>query len=300
MIQKLYVIILSLCIFFFVLNQGNHVNEFVQKEQTYLGNSIILDSSIRADAAILIDKANSEVLFAKNDRKKRYPASTTKIMTALLAIENGNLDERIIVGNEVNLKEEGESTAWLREGQTLTLRELLAGLMLPSGNDAARTIAINIAQQHSASSFVSEQSAIDYFTMLMNEKAKELGAMETNFMNPHGLHHPNHYSTAHDLAIIARAAMNDDRFENLVSQKKFSDPTLTYESTNKLIDPSSPFYYKSANGVKTGYTSEAGYCLVSSAEQNGRELIAVILNSTKESVWNDSIVLLNSGFDSTL
>lgn len=253
---------------------------------------------VHAEAATVIDPDSGEVIFSKNEHEKLFPASTTKIMTALLALEYGNLEDRIVVGKEVHLKTSGESTAWLREGQTLTLRELLAGLMLPSGNDAARTIAIYVAKKQMGGGPVNGQEALDYFSDLMNQKAKQLGMKETHFMNPHGLHHPNHYSTAHDLALLAKAAMGKSQFRELVASPKYTDTKVTYQSTNKLLDEGSGFYFEGANGIKTGFTDEAGYCLVSSAERNGKRLIAVVLKSTKSDVWGDSISLLKNGFTS--
>ncbi|MCM3766730.1 D-alanyl-D-alanine carboxypeptidase family protein [Neobacillus niacini] len=251
---------------------------------------------IRGEAGLLLEMDSGKVLYEKNKHKRLFPASTTKILTALLAIENGNLDQQITVGKEVRVKTPGESTAWLREGQVLTLRELLAGLMLPSGNDAARTIAIYTAKTKGGQ--LSEEEALDYFVDMMNERAKKLGAENSHFMNPNGLHHPNHYSTAHDLGLIAKAAMANPAFKDIVSSKIFSDERITYQNRNQLLDDNGPFYFEGANGIKTGFTNEAGYCLVSSAERNGSRFIAVVLKSDKDNIWNDSISLLEKGFAS--
>jgi serine-type D-Ala-D-Ala carboxypeptidase (penicillin-binding protein 5/6) len=251
---------------------------------------------IRGEAGLLLDMDSGKTLYEKNQHKMLFPASTTKILTALLAIENGNLDKPIRVGKEVRSKTPGESTAWLREGQVLTLRELLAGLMLPSGNDAARTIAIYTAKTQAGK--LSDEEALEYFVDMMNKRAKKLGAADSHFMNPNGLHHPNHYSTAHDLGLIAEAAMKNPSFKEIVSSKIYSDKAITYENRNQLLDDNSPFYFEGANGIKTGFTSEAGYCLVSSAERNGKKFIAVVLKSDKSNVWNDSISLLETGFAS--
>jgi D-alanyl-D-alanine carboxypeptidase (penicillin-binding protein 5/6) len=261
-------------------------------------DSISSNYSIKAESAILLDLESGKVIYAKNDHKRLFPASTTKILTALLAVEYGNLNDRITVGKEVQFKTDGESTAWLIEGQVLTLRELLAGLMLPSGNDAARTIAIYTAKKQMGNPRASEEKALDYFVSMMNKKAKEVGAKDSHFMNPHGLHHPNHYSTAYDLGKIANEAMKNSNFKEIVSSKVYSDEGITYQNRNQLLDSSSPFYFEGANGIKTGFTDEAGYCLVSSAERNGKKLMAVVLKSSKNSVWDDSITLLTNGFTS--
>lgn len=219
-------------------------------------------------------------------------------MTALVALESGNLGDRIVVGKEARMKTPGESTAWLREGQTLTLKELLAGLMLPSGNDAARTIAIYIAKKQFGSEQISDQKALHDFSEIMNQKAKKMGMSATHYINSNGLHDPDHYTTAHDLAILAKAAMRNPQFRELVASPRFTDTSVTYQNTNKLLDESSGFYFEGANGIKTGFTDEAGYCLVSSAERDGKTLIAVVLKSTKSDVWGDSIMLLKNGFTS--
>jgi len=262
-------------------------------------DSINLSSPIQGEAALVLDLDTGKVMYEKNDHKRLYPASTTKILTALLAVEYGKLTDRITVGKEVQFKTEGESTAWLKEGQVLTLRELLAGLMLPSGNDAARTIAVYIAKKQMDNPHVSEEKALDYFVSMMNKKAKEVGAKESHFMNPHGLHHPNHYITAYDLGVIASEAMKNPMFKKIVSSKVYSNEAITYQNSNQLLDSNSPYYFEGANGIKTGFTDEAGYCLVSSAERNGKRLMAVVLKSSKNSVWNDSTKLLTNGFTSS-
>ncbi|WHY78505.1 D-alanyl-D-alanine carboxypeptidase family protein [Neobacillus sp. WH10] len=262
-------------------------------------DSINLSSPIQGEAAIVLDLDSGKVIYEKNDHKKLYPASTTKILTALLAVEYGKITDRITVGKEVQFKTEGESTAWLKEGQVLTLRELLAGLMLPSGNDAARTIAVYIAKKQMDNPHVSEEKALNYFVSMMNKKAKEVGAKDSHFMNPHGLHHPDHYTNAYDLGLIASVAMKNPMFKEIVSRKIYSNEAITYQNRNQLLDSNSPYYFEGANGIKTGFTDEAGYCLVSSAERNGKRLMAVVLKSGKNSVWNDSTTLLTNGFTSS-
>lgn len=252
--------------------------------------------SITGQAAIVIDQETGRRLFSKNEQKKIYPASTTKIMTALLALEKGELEETVTAGSEITKSDPGESTAFIREGQTLTLKQLLAGLMLPSGNDAARTIAVHISRKVTKNPGLSEDAALAYFAGLMNQKAAELGAGHTHFTNPHGLHNPDHYTTAFDMAVIARAAMEKAAFRDIVSKPVYADRTLTYQSSNKLLSEGSPYYFEGANGIKTGFTSEAGYCLVSSASKNGRKVISVVMHSGKNDVWNDSVQLLSKAF----
>ncbi|MFT4412880.1 D-alanyl-D-alanine carboxypeptidase family protein [Fredinandcohnia humi] len=282
---------------------------FIEKGQEFLNESksiqfelfndddeVNRNLPIAGNAAILLDAESGELLYGKNSDKKIYPASTTKIMTALLAIEKGNLDDIIRVGDEVNMKLENESTAWLVEGRELSLRALLAGLMLPSGNDAARTIAIHIAKKESGNMNLSNKKAMAYFAKMMNERAREIGAKNTNFVNPHGLHDDDHYTTAFDLGLIAKEAMKNTTFQDIVSEHKYVDSSISYVNRNKLLDPTSGFYYEGANGIKTGFTDEAGYCLISAAKRNDKQLLAVVLQSTDVSVWNDSITLLDHGF----
>ncbi|WHY87264.1 D-alanyl-D-alanine carboxypeptidase family protein [Neobacillus novalis] len=294
---KNVMIVVAACM---IVGFGTHLKGLLSSQGDIPKNSLLesinSSPSIKGEAALLLDLDSGKVIYAKNDNKRLFPASTTKILTGLLAVQYGNLNDQITVGKEINLKTAEESSAFLYKGQVLTLRELLAGLMLPSGNDAARTIAIYIAKKQMGNPHISEKKALDYFVAMMNKKAKEVGATDSHFMNPHGLHHSNHYSTAHDLGSIARAAMENPDFKEVVSSKVYSDKVITFQNKNKLLDSSSPFYFEGANGIKTGFTDEAGYCLVSSAERNGKKLIAVVLKSTENSVWDDSITLLAKGF----
>ncbi|WP_284037579.1 D-alanyl-D-alanine carboxypeptidase family protein [Neobacillus sp. 114] len=254
---------------------------------------------IRAEAALLMDFHSGRVLFSKNESEKLFPASTTKVLTAWVAIKHGDLNEQVKVGKEVSFRSPGESTAWLKEGQTLTLRELLIGMMLPSGNDAARTVAVHIGKKHLGTPNISDEEAINHFVAMMNQQAEEVGANHSHFMNPTGLHHPEHYSTAEDLALISKAVMKHKDFQEIVNLQNFTNPLLTYQNTNKLLDSNSTYYFKGTNGIKTGFTDEAGYCLISSAERNGKEYIAVVLKSSQDGVWKDSTTLLNKGFSTS-
>jgi serine-type D-Ala-D-Ala carboxypeptidase (penicillin-binding protein 5/6) len=282
-------------------NMKQIMNSFFNKgETTHLYSEDDSTLPLTGEAAVLMDGATGKVLFTKNAQETLYPASTTKILTALIAIKKGNLDEKIVVGKEALMKTAGESSAGLREGEVLTLRQLLEGLMLPSGNDAARTIAVYIAKKVSGDPDLSGQKAIDVFADIMNQESRKLGATHSHFVNPNGLHDPNHYTTANDLAIITKEAMKNSTFRKTVNSQIYSDQTIVYKNRNELLDTESPYYYKGANGIKTGFTDEAGYCLVSSASRNGNQFIAVILKSTKEDVWKDSIALLDKGFTSSV
>lgn len=254
------------------------------------------NESIIGEAAIVMNKRNGEWLYQKNETERVYPASTTKIMTALVAIEKGNLSDLIEVGSEVSMKEEGESSAFLQQGRTYSLQQLLAGLMLPSGNDAARAIAVYVANLDHASSSLSVDDSLAYFADLMNEKARALGAKDTHFVNPHGLHDDQHYTTAADMALIVQEAMKNETFQQIVDQGTYQDQDVTYTNTNLLLDANSQYYYEGADGIKTGYTNQAGRCLISSATRNGQTVIVIVFHSTEEDIWNDSIALLDYGF----
>lgn len=258
----------------------------------------VFDSSpvkLYGDAAVLIDENTEEVIFAKNEHKRLYPASTTKLLTALVVLDKTSIEEKVTVGEEVFLSTENEARAGLFEGQVQSIEELLAAMLLQSGNDAARTLAVYTAQKENGRP-VSTLEGIQYFAQLMNEKAREIGANKSHFVNPHGLHDLNHYSTAWDLALIAKAARSNKEIEKIVSQEAFFTQTHTYTNRNQLLNHDSEYFYADATGLKTGFTDQAGYCLVSSAERSGHGLIAVVMNSGKETRWSDSISLLDYGF----
>ncbi|MDU5140833.1 MAG: D-alanyl-D-alanine carboxypeptidase family protein [Paenibacillus dendritiformis] len=258
-----------------------------------------------AEAAIVIDQDTGKVLFFKNDQERKAPASTTKMMTALLGLERKQGNETVEVGREVLLKEPGESTAGLQPGQQITWYQLIEALMLPSGNDAARTIAVQIGREASGDPEMSVDEAMEVFVGLMNERAGELGLRNTHFSNPHGLNDPDHYSSAYDLALIAQEAMKNKQFAAIV-RTTYAEVTPALAGAqgevsglvnrNQLLQKGSEYYYEGATGIKTGFTDEAGYCLVSSAVRDGRHLIAVVLHSTSDKVWKDSHKLLDFGF----
>lgn len=251
---------------------------------------------INGEAGVLIDEESGKVLYSKNGNERLYPASTTKILTALIALKFGNGNDEVRVGDEIDIKEPEESSAGMRKGQILPLKVLLRAMLLPSGNDAARTIAVYIAKKESGNPNMSSEKALTYFADLMNKQAEKIGAKHSHFVNPHGLHDSNHYSTAKDLAIIAREARKSPEFRKIVSEEMYKDSSHTFYNRNELVNRSNQNYYNGADGIKTGFTDEAGYCLVSSASRNGKNLIAVVLHSSKDMVWSDSKNLLDYGF----
>lgn len=250
---------------------------------------------ISGEAAIVMDVETGEILYTKNENKKVYPASTTKLLTALVVLEHCSLEELVTIGEEVYLQTSGEARAGLFEGQVQTVENLLGAMLLASGNDAARSLAVYVINKDRKEP-LSALDALQAFASLMNEKAYELGARNSNFVNPHGLHDPFHYSTAKDLLQIAQAAKKHPVISEMVAQIMYSTKTHTYHNRNKLLNPQSEYYYEGANGLKTGFTNQAGYCLISSAKRDGKEIIVVVLGSGQETVWLDSISLLNFGF----
>ncbi len=230
---------------------------------------------LSAQKAVLLDAATGRVLFAKQCESQSLIASTTKIMTALVVCEQCNVLDRVRIPKEA-VGVEG-SSMYLREGEVLTVQELLYGLMLRSGNDAAVALAIYCG------------GTVEGFAQLMNDKARALGLENTHFENPHGLDSPAHYSTALDLAKLAAYAMENPIFAKTVSTKSVTCGERVLQNHNKLL-----WRVEGADGVKTGYTKAAGRILVSSAKRNGRRLIAVTINAPQD--WADHADLLEKGF----
>lgn len=241
-----------------------------------------LAPTISAEGAILINAEDGSVIYEKNADKRLYPASTTKIMTALISLEimdeiNAELDSEIKVPKEA-VGIEG-SSLYLKEGEFVTAEELLYGTMLQSGNDGATALAISLGGNMSN------------FVERMNKKTVELGCRETNFVNPSGLFDKDHYTTARDLALISKVAMETQAFREIVSSKNWSSDTTGRSFTNKNKTIAE---YDGATGVKIGYTKKSGRTLVASAKRGDTELIAVVLNAPN---WfQDAYALLDYGF----
>jgi D-alanyl-D-alanine carboxypeptidase (penicillin-binding protein 5/6) len=266
---------------------------------------------LEAQGAILIDMATGEVLAGKNQNDRLYPASTTKIMTALLALEYADLDEIVTVGDEANLCAYDSSKCWLDLGEQIKMADLIRGLLIHSGGDAAFTIAAYIGRKIADDMSLDYNAAIAVFVERMNTRAEELGVNNTQFKDPDGYHNPEHFTTAQNLAVISRKAMEQPFFREVVATEQYTiedwdqyeeeDPTKKviryWTNTNALILPSSDFYYEPAIGIKTGYTTEAEHCLVAAAKKDDTELLAVVLYSSKDGKWYDSVKLLEYGFD---
>lgn len=258
------------------------------------------DLNLTARSAILVDADTGQVLYEKNPHLKLHPASTTKIMTGILAIEYGKPNDLVTVDEETPYIIKGSHIA-LEPGEQLLMKDLIYALLIQSANDSAMVIANHISGN------------VEEFVKMMNEKAKELGAVNTNFTNPHGLTDEKHLTTAYDLSLIARYAMKNETFRKIVANYTYTieptnkkDETRYLKSHNRLLYSSEkinvdgnmvPTKYEGTTGIKTGYTTEAGNCLVASAERDNKRLIAVVLKSNGNEVFSDVHKLFNYGFE---
>lgn len=231
---------------------------------------------IMSDAAILINSNTGKILYEKNSHKRMYPASTTKILTAYIALNKLDLETELTASKTAVDIASDSSKMGLYEGEILTVKDLLYALLVQSANDAANVLAEAVS------------NSIPEFVELMNQTAQSLGMSNSNFANPHGYHDENHYTTAYDMSLIAQKAMENPTFAEIVSTKSITiPPTNKYDkerifsTRNSLINPksSSSLQYRYANGIKTGHTSASGQCLVGSAKKNGMDLITVVFHA---------------------
>lgn len=237
---------------------------------------------ISSKSAVVLDARTNRIVFQKNAFEKRSMASTTKIMTAYLAIESGKLSDTVNITGEMT-RAEGTSLG-LHAGEKITLGDLVYGMMLESGNDAANAVALYLS------------GGFSDFASLMNEKARQIGMKNTNFVTPSGLDDENHYSTAYDMALLASHCIRDSVFRRICSSKRY---------TAQLIEPQTKLYFSNHNrllgsvegvfGVKTGFTKKSGRCLVSAIEKDGAVLVVVTLNAPND--WNDHQKLYDYAFE---
>ena len=233
------------------------------------------DFQIYSSGSVLMDASTGKILIQKDMNKQLYPASTTKILTAIIAIEKLDLSSTLTASRSAVLAiPSGYSNAGIKVGESLNVNDLLEMFLIHSANEVGYIFAEEISGN------------IENFANLMNQKATELGCINTHFTNPSGIHDINHYSTAYDMALIARYCMKNETFRNIVNKKncKFSATDLYpeeryFKNTNSLLDPSNRYYYEYAIGIKTGFTTQAKNCLIAGAQKNGIELIAVMLGA---------------------
>lgn len=244
-------------------------------------------------SAIVMEMSTGTVLYEKNSTEKLYPASITKIMTVMIALEHSDLNEIVTFSNASIDNTEGSGIA--RDyGEQMTMEDCLYAIMLASANECAYAVAEHVAGD------------IESFTKLMNEKAAELGCVNTNFVNPHGLHDDNHYTCSYDMALIGQAAYANETFRIITGTKaRMIPPTNKHEEEtplqnhNKLLHryQSGNYVYKYCTGGKTGYTTDSNSTLVTFAEKDGMKLVSVVMNTDRTSEWTDSIAMFNYGFD---
>lgn len=258
-----------------------------------------VEPNIASTAAILVETSTSKILYEKNAYEKMYPASTTKVMTAILTLENCKLDEMATVShNAIYSLPNGYVNANLQEGEEISVKDLMYALMVKSANDAAIVLAEHIG------------GSVEGFADMMNSKAIEIGCKNTHFVNPNGIHNENHYSTAYDLYLMSSYAMKNETFRKYVSTVSYTLPaTNKYPTadricltTNDMLRPKSKYYNENVIGIKTGYTTEAKNCLIAGASQDGTELISVVLHSGTNSEglserYIDTSNMFKYGFD---
>ena len=257
---------------------------------------------IKAKAAVLVDADEGRIIFGQNEQEREYPASITKVMTALLTLEavdagKLSLDQPITASAVVNDQDPEGSSAGIEEGEVLTVEQLLYCLLLVSANEAACILAETVAGSQ------------DAFVALMNQRAQELGCTGTHFVNPNGLHDPNHYSTAWDIYLFTREAMKNETFMKICGTASYVVPATNMSEERELYTTNSlisnwrimGYQYDGADGIKTGSTEESGYCLVSSAKRSGRRLVAVVLgckgNGATVESFSESAKLYNWAYN---
>jgi D-alanyl-D-alanine carboxypeptidase (penicillin-binding protein 5/6) len=259
-------------------SSSEHSNSTTDSNKANSSNSVSNSASLdlASQAAIICDASSGKIIYEKNANEIHYPASTTKIMTALLTIENCDLDEIATVSEHaVNIIKSGYVTASLQPGEQISVKDLLYALLLKSANEAANVLAEHVA------------GSIEDFADMMNQRASELGCENTHFVNPNGVHDENHYSTAYDMFLIAQECMKNETFRKYVSTTSYTLPATEKwptadrycKNTNDMIQPNSKYYYEGAIGIKTGFTTEAKNCLISAVNKNGFECIAVVLGA---------------------
>ena len=251
-------------------------------------------SHLFAESALLVDEDTGEVLFSKDSRVRMYPASTTKIMTLLLGLESGiGLETQVTIPAEAGDVPEGSSVVPVLPGDVTSFEDLLYGFMLSSGNDGANAVAVLV------------DGSIDAFVDRMNRRAEEIGCEGTHYVNAHGYHDAQHYTTAQDLALISLEAMKNPDFRKIVAAPKWTmsvqrdGKTIEQEiiSRNTLLQSGEKYYYADCTGIKTGHHNKAGWCFVGSAERDGMRVICVVLKCAEEmSKWYDAARLFEYGF----
>ena len=263
---------------------------------------------LRGTAAILVEQTTGRVLYGYNEHERRYPASMSKMLTALIVMDHFDPDEIIVVGPEIYNMPAGYATLIHVNGESMTVRMLLKALMIRSGNETGRTLALNVIRRIQNNPYISYEDAKREFSILMNEKAQELGATNSHFDNPYGLHSAHHYTTAYDLALIARAYMDVPLLaeiagtfsvENTGTEGRYIPDAVVREFSwvnhNQTL-PDAPFGHAHMTGIKTGFTTPAGECLAGAASFGDLSFITIVFDSESPGRWLDTRRLMDYGF----
>lgn len=276
--------------------------ENIRKIKIDIPETLPIDMIIRSEYAIVYDSTANKVLYAKNADEKCYPASTTKILTSAVTIKNAADDMVFKVGDEQSMVNEGSSLAMLSVGNELDLKMIVDGMMLPSGNDASYCAAANIGRVLGEDENLSADGALKLFMDEMNKTLKSIGCESTHFSAPDGFHDADHYTTVKDML---RVTLFAQQFPLLLESASTPSEYVTFlsgegaswENSNKLIHDYSDCYYMYANGMKTGMTDEAGYCVVATARRFDHDVVCIVFGASASDIrWNDTIALLDAAF----
>ena len=253
------------------------------------------EPEITATSGAVIDCIDGKILYSKNMDEKLYPASLTKVLTAILVVENCNMQDKVTISQSaIDNVQSGYLTANIKAGEVLTVEQLLNLLLISSYNDVANALAEHVG------------GSTEEFVVMMNKKAKEIGCTNSNFVNSNGAHDENHYSTAHDMALIGKYAMQYDEIKNITGKiyyelgatNVYTKDDRLYQTTNEMILSGSKNYYKYASGIKTGFTTPAGYCFMVYSTKNDMPLVAVVMKSTtSDSRYEDSRKILEYAYE---
>ena len=281
---------------------GSSVGETVATTTHKTLPKSFIDNNTFSPYVALYDVTNGQMLYSKNADAKCYPASLTKLVTALVALDHAQPEDVITVGSEVNMISAGSSRAYLTAGSKLTMTQLLQALLLPSGNDAAYVIAVNVGRTIAGNPELDRYAAVSKFCEAMNQKATELGCTGTKFCNPDGYHEDGHYTTANDMCKVAVATIQNAVLREIVATPRVqtnlvSGQRVDWHNSNRLLQPDNAYTYQGAFGLKTGTTDEAGYCLAACAERDGQITVSIVMGADSENGrWDDTCGLLDISF----
>ncbi len=270
--------------------------------QPRLRSSYPIDMIIRSEYAIVYDITADEVLYAKNADQQCFPASTTKILTSAVILDNVDKDFQFTAGDELDMVSPGSSLAYVNKGSILDLPTMIDAIMLPSGNDASYVAAANVGRVIAGNDMITTEKAVQTFVDEMNRAAMYLGAENTHFTAPDGFHDDNHYTTVLDmLKITLYARQKPLLMESAGKPNKYatfvSGEEVSWENSNLLLHEYSDCYYMYANGLKTGMTDQSGYCVVATAERFEHDVVCIVFGSETSAIrWNDTIALLDAAF----